>query len=88
MILVLTVGAMFARLKARPDSNLPFFYYFFLFAYHINFGGVLNPTSVYVAVVCGLFLRFEFMSRFPRVIFIAGELVALVVVLSHLWGAI
>ncbi|MCE5308814.1 MAG: hypothetical protein LLG20_14340 [Acidobacteriales bacterium] len=62
ILLVLTVWMVLGRFTRGLESNWPLVYYFMVVAYLKAFDGGLNPYLVYVAVVCGLFLRFEFMG--------------------------
>lgn len=62
-----TVWLAFARFQTKPDTNWPLLYYFALVGYLNAYDLVLNANVVYLAVVCALLLRFEFMNA--RVIF-------------------
>lgn len=62
LLMVLTIGAMLMRYKIRPENSWPLLYYFALIAYTQKFDLVVNTTPVYTAFVCGLLIRFEFMS--------------------------
>ena len=62
-----------ARFKIRPDSNWPFVYYAVLVFFHQSMPGVLGSLPIYIAVICALFLRFEFMSGPFRVLFRISE---------------
>jgi len=58
-------GALYtgvSRFRARLDSNVPLFFYLALVAYAIANPLRLNPYVLYVAVISGLLLRFEFMN--------------------------
>ncbi len=53
----------FSRFRMRLDNSWPLFYYLGLVIYLNTYDFVLNPYVVYVAVVCALLLRFEFMNE-------------------------
>lgn len=66
----LLTGALFggslyvgvSRFRTRLDSNVPLFFYLALVAYGIANPLRINPYVLYVAVIAGLLLRFEFMN--------------------------
>ena len=62
-----TAWLAFARFQIKPDNNWPLVYYFALVGYLNAYDLVLNGNIVYVAVICALLLRFEFMNE--RVVF-------------------
>ena len=62
ILLTLTAWVMVGRFTLSLESNWPLVYYLMVVAHLKAFDGGLNPHCVYVAVVCGLFLRFEFMG--------------------------
>jgi hypothetical protein len=62
ILLTLTAWVMVGRFTLSLESNWPLVYYLMVVAHLKAFEGGLNPHCVYVAVVCGLFLRFEFMG--------------------------
>jgi hypothetical protein len=62
ILLVLTIWMVIGRFTRSLESNWPLVYYLVVVAHLKAFDGGLNPYLVYVAVVCGLFLRFEFMG--------------------------
>jgi hypothetical protein len=64
---VATVWLAIMRPRMRLDNSWPLFYYLGLVVYLNSLELVLNPYVVYVAVVCALLLRFEFMNE--RLIF-------------------
>ena len=67
---ILTLGTAWlalARFSNRPGNNWPLLYYFALVAYLNTYDLVLTAPVVYVAVVCALLLRFEFMNA--RIVF-------------------
>ncbi|QOY89969.1 hypothetical protein [Paludibaculum fermentans] len=51
----------------RLENSWPLLFYLMLVLYLNSYELVLNPYVVYVAVVCALFIRFEFMNE--RVVF-------------------
>lgn len=56
-----------SRFSMRLENSWPLLYYLALVMYLNSYELVLNPYVVYVAVVCALFVRFEFMNE--RVVF-------------------
>jgi hypothetical protein len=64
LLVAVTCWVIYARFKSRIDSNWPLFYYIAVVAYSKAFPGVMSPTMVFIGVVAGLFLRFEFMAGF------------------------
>jgi hypothetical protein len=67
VLLLGTVWLAIARFQTKPDTSWPLVYYFMLVAFLNAYELVLNPNVVYVAVVCALLLRFEFLNE--RLIF-------------------
>lgn len=57
-----TVWLAISRLRLRLDSNWPLVYYFAAVVYLNLYPLTVNPYVTYVAVICALLLRFEFMS--------------------------
>ncbi|WP_321477652.1 hypothetical protein [uncultured Paludibaculum sp.] len=55
------------RFRMRLENTWPLLFYLGLVFYLNTYDRVLNPYVVYVAVVCALFVRFEFMNE--RVVF-------------------
>ena len=72
LLTVATAWLALARYQTRADNGWPLAYYLALVVYLNAYDLVLNPYVVYVAVVCALMLRFEFMNArivlFVRVI--------------------
>lgn len=72
VLLALTAWVVVSRFTRNLESNWPLVYYMVVVAHLKAFEGGLNPYVVYMAVLCGLFLRFEFMGgavlKFFRVI--------------------
>jgi hypothetical protein len=77
ILLVLTLWVMVGRFTRNVESNWPLVYYLLVVAHLKVFDGGLNPYCVYVAVICGLFLRFEFMGGAILKLFRVVELGAL-----------
>ena len=57
----------FMRFRTKPDTSWPLVFYLVLVIYSNQFGQVIPPYVLYVSVVCGLLLRFEFLNE--RLIF-------------------
>ncbi len=55
------------RWSIKLDSNWPLIYYAMLVIFSNTFPNLLNPYVLYLAVICGLFLRFEFLN--DRIVF-------------------
>jgi hypothetical protein len=85
-MLIFTAWLIGARFKIRPDSNWPFVYYTVLVFFHQSLPGVLTPMPIYIAVVCALFLRFEFMSNPFRGVFRFAEAFGLAYVITALFN--
>jgi len=51
------------RLRMRLENNWPLVFYFAAVVYLNTYPLVLSPYVVYVAVICALLLRFEFMNE-------------------------
>lgn len=62
LMAAITIWILNVRWRGRSDTNWPLFYYLALFAYLRKFEDVLEPGYVYVAVVAGLLVRFEYLS--------------------------
>ncbi len=58
-----TLWLAISRLRLRLDNNWPLLYYFGAVVYLNLYPLTLNPYVAYVAVVCALLLRFEFLSE-------------------------
>lgn len=58
-----TVWLAVTRLRLRLDNNWPLVYYFAAVVYLNTYPLTLNPYVAYVAVICALLLRFEFLSE-------------------------
>jgi hypothetical protein len=80
----LTVWIIITRYRSRVEANnWPLFYLVALFAYSEKFDAVLNSTFVYVAIVAGLLLRFEFLSGWPLKLVMYAESAAMVYVIMR-----
>jgi hypothetical protein len=62
-LLLATVWIAIMRPRMRIDNSWPLFYYLGLTLYLNSVELVLEPYVVYVAVICALLLRFEFMNE-------------------------
>jgi hypothetical protein len=59
-------GALYvgmSRFRGKLESNVPLFFYLALVAYASANPFKVNPYVLYVSVVAGLLLRFEFMNQ-------------------------
>lgn len=86
IMLIFTGWLIGARFKLRNDSNWPFVYYALLVVFHQALPGVLSSLPIYIAVVCALFLRFEFMSKGFLVLFRLTEAGGLAYIITALIG--
>lgn len=62
---LLVVGALFVvylRLRNWFDTNVPLLYYGIMIVYTHALDGLLAPWVIYIGLVLGLLLRFEFMN--------------------------
>ncbi len=59
---VCALWLVMARFRMKPDNSWPLPFYFVLVAYHNVYDLVMNSYVVYVAVVCALLMRFEFLN--------------------------
>jgi hypothetical protein len=66
----------FSRFRMRLDNSWPLIFYLALVIYSNTYDRVLNPYLLYVAVICALLLRFEFMNErivyFVRIVEVAA----------------
>jgi hypothetical protein len=88
ILLVLTAWVVVGRFTLSLESNWPLVYYLMVVAHLKAFDGGLNPYCVYVAVVCGLFLRFEFMGGVILNLFRVMEMVTLAYIAWRLFTLI
>ena len=86
ILLIFTAWLIGARFKIRTDSNWPFAYYAVLVVFHQALPGVLGPLPIYIAAICALVLRFEFMSRAFHALFRVAEVFGLAYVMTALVG--
>ena|SRR5260370_42583024 len=52
---------IYLRLKGNSETNIPLFYYGIMVYYMVAYEA-LPPVVVYIALILGLLLRFEFMN--------------------------
>ncbi len=64
---VATLWLAINRWNIKLDSNWPLIYYALLVVFSTSHPYLINAYVLYLAVVCGLFLRFEFLNE--RIIF-------------------
>lgn len=69
---VSTAWLAFMRPRMGLDNSWPLFYYLATVVYLNSLELVLDPYVVYVAVICALLLRFEFMNE--RLVFLVRTL--------------
>jgi hypothetical protein len=62
-LLLATVWLAFSRFRMRLENSWPLIYYLGVVIYLNGFERVLDPYVVYVAVICALLLRFEFLNE-------------------------
>ena len=72
-----TLGVIWLRIRGLLENNWPLVYYALVVAYMQWFPRALDPNWVYVALVSGLLLRFEFMSGRCAKVVVGIELLAL-----------
>jgi hypothetical protein len=73
-----TILLAYWRISAfNSENNWPLFYYAGIVIFHNSYPGVFYEPALYVAIIAGLFLRFEFLNRTLVLIVRAVELVAL-----------
>jgi hypothetical protein len=84
LLLIFTGWLIGARFKLKPDSSWPFAYYAVLGVFHQAMPGMFSSLPLYIAAVCALFLRFEFMSRTFNILFRVVEAFALLYVMITL----
>ena len=63
------------------DTPWPMAYYFLLVLFIRSFEGEFNNYVIFAAIVCALFMRYEFMGGFILRLFRTGELLAHVYVI-------
>jgi hypothetical protein len=53
---------IYLRLKGNSETNIPLIYYGIIVYYVVSHDTALSPVFVYIALVLGLLVRFEFMN--------------------------
>lgn len=72
----------FMRFRMKPDSSWPLIFYLVLVIYSNQFGQAIPPFVLYLSVVCGLLLRFEFMNE-RLILFVKVIEVACLVMIAY-----
>ncbi len=85
LMAAITVWLIYNRQRGRVDSNWPLFYYLALVMYTKAFQDAIHPNMVFLGVVMGLLLRFEFMGGF---ILNAVRTVELVCLGYYVWACL
>jgi hypothetical protein len=85
LLVAITIWVIYARFRMKLDTSWPLFYYLAVVAYSKTFPDLFSPIMVYIGVVCGLLLRFEFMGGF---ILQAVRAVELVVLAYFVWNCL
>ena len=62
LLIAFACWVIYLRLKGNSDTNIPLVYYGIIVYYVVMYDTALSPIIVYVALLLGLLLRFEFMS--------------------------
>lgn len=62
-LLAAAVWLMATRFRLALDSNWPLIFYAGVVLFQNRFAGSMNAYAVYVAVMCALLLRFEFLNE-------------------------
>jgi hypothetical protein len=62
LLIAFACWVIYLRLKGNSDTNIPLVYYGIIVYYVVMYDTPLSPIIVYVALLLGLLLRFEFMS--------------------------
>ena len=76
---------VWGRFTLRLESNWPLVYYLLMVIYNNTYQNRLNPYILFVAVICALLLRFEFMGvRVVRIIQLV-EFVMLAIMIYRLF---
>jgi hypothetical protein len=73
----------FMRFRMKPDSSWPLVFYLLLVVYSNQNSQAVPPYVLYVAVVCGLLLRFEFLNE--RLIFF-GKVIEVICLAIIAWS--
>lgn len=78
-----TVWVLFVRWRSRHETNWPLLYYAALFAYTKKFDEIVDPWALYIAVVCALLIRFEYLSGWMLQAIQVLETICLIYVLAR-----
>ncbi len=62
LVMAASAAMVWIRLRTSIEKTWPLAYYLILIAYSEAFPGSLSRYAVFLGVVCGLLLRFEFMG--------------------------
>src|ERR1039457_2669083 len=62
LLIAFACWVIFLRLKGNSETNIPLIYYGIIVYYVVAYDTQLSPVFVYIALVLGLLLRFEFMN--------------------------
>jgi hypothetical protein len=62
LLIAFACWVIYLRLKGNSDTNIPLIYYGIVVYYVVRYDTELQPIVVYIALVLGLLLRFEFMN--------------------------
>jgi len=69
LLIAFACWVIYLRLKGNSDTNIPLIYYGIVVYYVVAYDTQLQPMVVYIALVLGLLLRFEFMNvKFMKVV--------------------
>ncbi|MBI5085751.1 MAG: hypothetical protein HZB13_14270 [Acidobacteria bacterium] len=80
LLLMGTLWLGMTRINMRLENNWPLIYDIALVVYLNTWDLILNPYVVYVAVVCALLIRFEFLNE--RIVFFVK--VVEIIALTHI----
>lgn len=62
LLIAFACWVIYLRLKGNSETNIPLIYYGIIVYYVVAYDTQLSPVFVYIALVLGLLLRFEFMN--------------------------
>ena len=62
LLIAFACWVIFLRLKGNSQTNIPLIYYGIIVYYVVANDTQLSPVFVYIALILGLLLRFEFMN--------------------------
>lgn len=77
VMILLVIWQVIARFKCEQGSNWPLIFYGFLLAYSQSNPEVFVFYYVAAATVVAWFLRYEFLGKHLRWVFVAGEMAGL-----------